>query len=116
MEPDNNKPGAEKEIEAEGNEAQGATPKTVVEQAVAAPLPAPALVRPTRSGRIFSDREFAQASRRELLKLSPVLLLGAFAIPSLQESLLKKGLGFATGLLRACSGPDILLRLLRMRK
>jgi DMSO/TMAO reductase YedYZ molybdopterin-dependent catalytic subunit len=30
-----------------------------------------------------------------LLKLSPLLLLGAFAIPSLQESLLNKGLGFS---------------------
>jgi DMSO/TMAO reductase YedYZ molybdopterin-dependent catalytic subunit len=30
-----------------------------------------------------------------LLKLTPVLALGAFAIPSLQEGLLKKGLGFS---------------------
>ncbi len=95
MEPENDKPSAEKEIKSEGNEAQDATPKTAVEQAVAAPLPAPAVVRPTRSGRKFSDREFAQVSRRELLKLSPVLLLGAFAIPGLQQSFLKKGLGFA---------------------
>jgi DMSO/TMAO reductase YedYZ molybdopterin-dependent catalytic subunit len=31
------------------------------------------------------------ATRRELLKLSPVLLLGAFAVPSLQEPLLRRG-------------------------
>ena len=30
-------------------------------------------------------------TRRELLKLSPVLLLGAFAVPSLQEPLLRRG-------------------------
>jgi DMSO/TMAO reductase YedYZ molybdopterin-dependent catalytic subunit len=29
------------------------------------------------------------------LKLTPILVFGAFAIPSLQESLLKKGLGFS---------------------
>jgi DMSO/TMAO reductase YedYZ molybdopterin-dependent catalytic subunit len=32
--------------------------------------------------------------RRELLKLSPVLLLGAFAVPTIQEMLLKEGLAF----------------------
>ena len=36
-----------------------------------------------------------KVSRRELLKVVPVLALGAFAIPSFQESLLKKGLGFS---------------------
>ena len=43
----------------------------------------------------MNERRFAQVSRRELLKLTPVLALGAFAIPSLQTSLLKKGLGFS---------------------
>ena len=43
----------------------------------------------------MAERKFAQVSRRELLKVAPVLLLGAFAIPSFQESLLKKGLGFS---------------------
>src|SRR5208282_1858279 len=40
-------------------------------------------------------KKFQQIGRRELLKLTPVLALGAFAIPSLQEGLLKKGLGFS---------------------
>jgi DMSO/TMAO reductase YedYZ molybdopterin-dependent catalytic subunit len=40
-------------------------------------------------------KKFRQIGRRELLKLTPVLALGAFAIPSLQEGLLKKGLGFS---------------------
>jgi len=45
--------------------------------------------------RQIDEKKFRQNSRRELLKLSPVLALGAFAIPSLQEGLLKKGLGFS---------------------
>jgi DMSO/TMAO reductase YedYZ molybdopterin-dependent catalytic subunit len=40
-------------------------------------------------------RKFATVTRRELLKLTPVLALGAFAIPKLQEPLLKAGLGFS---------------------
>jgi DMSO/TMAO reductase YedYZ molybdopterin-dependent catalytic subunit len=43
----------------------------------------------------ISERKFAQVSRRELLKVAPVLVLGAFAIPGLQESMLKTGLGFS---------------------
>jgi DMSO/TMAO reductase YedYZ molybdopterin-dependent catalytic subunit len=35
-----------------------------------------------------------QIRRREILKLTPVVLLAAFAIPSLQETLLKEGLAF----------------------
>jgi len=34
-------------------------------------------------------------NRRELLKLSPVIALGAFAVPKLQAPLLKAGLGFS---------------------
>ena len=40
-------------------------------------------------------RKFKSLSRRELLKLTPALALGAFAIPSLREPLLKTGLGFS---------------------
>ena len=43
----------------------------------------------------MTERKFAQVSRRELLKVAPVLALGAFAIPRFQHSLLKKGLGFS---------------------
>jgi len=39
-------------------------------------------------------RRFKSMNRRELLKLTPVLALGAFAIPKLQEPLLNAGLGF----------------------
>jgi DMSO/TMAO reductase YedYZ molybdopterin-dependent catalytic subunit len=50
---------------------------------------------PSPSARTFTERTIAQVSRRELLKLAPILALGAFAIPKLQEPLLKAGLGFS---------------------
>jgi len=40
-------------------------------------------------------RKFKSVNRRELLKLAPVVVLGAFAIPRLQAPLLKAGLGFS---------------------
>jgi DMSO/TMAO reductase YedYZ molybdopterin-dependent catalytic subunit len=43
----------------------------------------------------MDERKFRQLSRRELLKLAPVLALGAFAIPKWQPGLLKKGLHFS---------------------
>jgi len=43
-----------------------------------------------------TDRgKFKRVSRRELFKLTPVIALGAFAIPKLQAPLLKAGLGFS---------------------
>jgi DMSO/TMAO reductase YedYZ molybdopterin-dependent catalytic subunit len=53
----------------------------------------PAMQR--RASSTLSERKFAQVTRRELLKVAPVLALGAFAVPGLQESLLKKGLEFS---------------------
>ena len=41
-----------------------------------------------------NEKRAKQIRRREILKLSPVVLLGAFAIPTVQDSLLKVGLGF----------------------
>jgi DMSO/TMAO reductase YedYZ molybdopterin-dependent catalytic subunit len=43
----------------------------------------------------IDSRKFKGKTRRELLKLTPVLALGAFAIPALQKPLLKAGLGFS---------------------
>src|ERR1700756_5600948 len=43
----------------------------------------------------IDEKKFRQIGRRELLKLTPVLALGAFAIPRFQKSLLEKGLGFS---------------------
>ena len=42
----------------------------------------------------LTEQKFSQISRRELLKLTPVIALGSFAIPGWQEPLLKKGLAF----------------------
>lgn len=43
----------------------------------------------------IDERKFATVTRRELLKVAPILALGAFAIPFLQKHLLKKGLAFS---------------------
>jgi len=43
----------------------------------------------------LDERKFQRMSRRELLKIAPVVALGAFVIPSLREPLLKKGLAFS---------------------
>jgi len=40
----------------------------------------------------MNRREFRKVTRRELFKLAPVAVLGAFAIPGLQKPLLKAGL------------------------
>lgn len=59
--------------------------------------PTPARVKPAKTvmpGQI-SPRELSRVSRRELLKLAPLLVLGAFAVPQWQEGLLKKGLGLS---------------------
>ncbi|PYX90647.1 MAG: molybdopterin-binding protein [Acidobacteria bacterium] len=43
----------------------------------------------------MDKRKFKRVTRRELLKLTPVVALGAFAIPAFQKPLLKTGLGFS---------------------
>ena len=43
----------------------------------------------------IDKKRFKRVSRREMLKLTPVIALGAFAIPKLQAPLLKAGLGFS---------------------
>ena len=55
----------------------------------------PAIVRPRTSPAGIEESRLSRVSRRELLKLTPVLALGAFAIPGWQESLFKRGLGFS---------------------
>lgn len=97
MDSGNIRPESEK---PQSHDAQSAGSEVVRSEApetpsVAAAPPAPPLLRPTELRRTVNERKFAQTSRRELLKVAPVLLLGAFAIPSLQQSLLKKGLGFS---------------------
>jgi DMSO/TMAO reductase YedYZ molybdopterin-dependent catalytic subunit len=43
----------------------------------------------------MEEKQFKKLNRRELLKLTPLVVLGAFAIPPLREPLLKKGLAFS---------------------
>jgi len=43
----------------------------------------------------IDNRRFKRIKRRELLKLAPVLAIGAFAVPKFQEPLLRAGLGFS---------------------
>jgi DMSO/TMAO reductase YedYZ molybdopterin-dependent catalytic subunit len=73
-----------KAIEAKASEAKNAQEKIAEENTVA-----------RVSGSKISEGAFRRRNRRELLKLTPLIALGAFAIPSLQSSLLKKGLGFS---------------------
>jgi DMSO/TMAO reductase YedYZ molybdopterin-dependent catalytic subunit len=106
METENPTPGDEpkKDLQAaagEGQEsreepAKGGLAEESSSPAVAAkpaPVP-PARERPVAKAGI-EEREFAAMSRRELLKVAPLLVLGAFAIPPLADPLLKKGLGLS---------------------
>src|SRR5436305_9276505 len=45
--------------------------------------------------KVTSERELKRMNRREILKLTPVLLVGAFAFEKLSEPLLKQGLAFS---------------------
>jgi DMSO/TMAO reductase YedYZ molybdopterin-dependent catalytic subunit len=53
----------------------------------------PRIVKPKMVESKMNEHRFSQVTRRELFKVLPVIALGAFAIPTFQESLLKKGLG-----------------------
>ena len=73
-------PKIERAVAAEAKDAKSSTPE---------------IVRPRTTQATMEESRLSRVSRRELLKLAPVLALGAFAIPGWQESLLKKGLGFS---------------------
>jgi len=73
-----------KAIEAKASEAKNAQEKIAEENAVG-----------RVSGSKINEHALRRMNRRELLKLTPLIALGAFAIPSFQQSLLKKGLGFS---------------------
>jgi len=94
MEPEHANPEPEKDpgTQPEQPETHSEAAKDAEKSAAeAVPQPAaPAMVRST-----MDERKLAILSRRELLRVAPLLVLGAFAIPSLQEPLLKKGLGFS---------------------
>jgi DMSO/TMAO reductase YedYZ molybdopterin-dependent catalytic subunit len=74
------------------------------EDAIETPAPTEAAEERAKSSLALKGREvvrtvelakFSQMSRRELLKVAPVLALGIFAVPKIQQTLLKKGLGFS---------------------
>jgi DMSO/TMAO reductase YedYZ molybdopterin-dependent catalytic subunit len=91
MEPENEKPTSSgPRSDPQAGEAAGGDPRIAEAQGAPSRVVPP---KPVRSG--MDERTFAQVSRRELLKVVPVLALGAFAIPPFQEFLLKKGLGFS---------------------
>jgi DMSO/TMAO reductase YedYZ molybdopterin-dependent catalytic subunit len=101
MEPENKKPDA---AEAKGGDPKpgdmnvGAAEEAeakVVDTKMVQPLVRPNVLQRNMVQPNMNERRFAQVSRRELLKVVPVLVLGAFAIPRFQEGLLKKGLGFS---------------------
>jgi DMSO/TMAO reductase YedYZ molybdopterin-dependent catalytic subunit len=88
MEPENANPDAGETKQAEPDRAAepAGTPGT---------RPARAVSGRTDKTVEIHESQLARMSRRELLKLAPVLVLGAFAIPGVQDVLLKKGLGFS---------------------
>jgi DMSO/TMAO reductase YedYZ molybdopterin-dependent catalytic subunit len=72
-------------------EAASEPERTVAEEEFAPPRRGPA----GEQIRYVAARERKGINRRELLKLAPVVALGAFAIPTLQAPLLKTGLEFS---------------------
>ena len=100
MEPENIKPNADesKSEDRKTGDAEVVAPATAVKTTSADAVEGKSAEAVTVQSRVarpdMSKRKFAQVSRRELLKVAPALLLGAFAIPRFQEGLLKKGLGF----------------------
>jgi DMSO/TMAO reductase YedYZ molybdopterin-dependent catalytic subunit len=96
MEPEDNKPdeGTPPEIDAKSVAPDTPIPeRTITKTDASNPPPERGSRRIIGAG--VDERKFARMSRRELLKVAPVLALGAFAVPGLQEFLLKKGLGFS---------------------
>lgn len=85
MEPDNPKPDSG---ESKHEPDRAAEPATASETRLSARAVSAKVVE-------LSEPQLARLSRRELLKVAPVLVLGAFAIPGVQDALLKKGLGFS---------------------
>jgi DMSO/TMAO reductase YedYZ molybdopterin-dependent catalytic subunit len=101
MEPENSKPnsdeskgGDSKPVDLNVVGAEGVEAKSVNANVADSKVVDPKIVKPAVHPNMNEPR-FAQVSRRELLKVAPVLALGAFAIPRFQEGLLKKGLGFS---------------------
>jgi DMSO/TMAO reductase YedYZ molybdopterin-dependent catalytic subunit len=85
MEPDTRKPVASED----GSETHVAS-EAAVERA-----DSPSLTPAREAVGTVEQAKFSQISRRELLKVAPVLALGIFAVPKVQQALLTKGLAFS---------------------
>jgi DMSO/TMAO reductase YedYZ molybdopterin-dependent catalytic subunit len=90
--PDKSKPESADQPAESGNEK----PEVIAAKPETAAQSEPAKIREIKRAEPgMTERQFRGVSRRELLKVMPVIALGAFAIPGAQEWLLKKGLGFS---------------------
>jgi len=81
--------------EPSGQAEHGSEERSVSQAGGESVASAPAQQLRSRVSKAMNADAFARVSRRELLKVAPVLALGAFAIPKVQEWLLKGGLGFS---------------------
>jgi DMSO/TMAO reductase YedYZ molybdopterin-dependent catalytic subunit len=106
MEPENVKPESVKpeNVKPDTGESKAGDPEVADPKIIGGEGPGPRAAdakaeakasRPKSMHAPMTERRFSQVSRRELLKVAPMLALGAFAIPRLRDSLLRKGLGFS---------------------
>lgn len=86
MEPETGKPDADED----STESSPGSEQSVQTAPPSSPVKETQVVSPG-----LDATKFSRLSRRELLKVAPVLALGIFAFPKVQETLLKKGLDFS---------------------
>src|SRR5690242_7076716 len=76
--------------------APAAAAEAPADASASAPAKEVEQVVPTKSGPApLSERDYKRLNRREVLKLTPLVLLGAFAVPRFQEKLLEKGVALS---------------------
>lgn len=80
---------------AERDSSRGTAESGPAQPIMAASAQKGVVAGPKMTSTPVSEARFALLSRRELLKVAPVLVLATLAVPPVQESLLKKGLGFS---------------------
>jgi DMSO/TMAO reductase YedYZ molybdopterin-dependent catalytic subunit len=105
MEPENIKPGSDnpkagnseltKPTAPPSTALASAPPEAAAPQVANVEQASPTIVPSRTEHPSMDEHKFAKMSRRELLKVAPLLALGAFAIPRFQQALLVKGLGFS---------------------
>jgi len=76
--------------------APAAAAEAPADASASAPVKEVGEVAPTKTGPApLSERDYKRLNRREVLKLTPLVLLGAFAVPRFQEKLLEKGVALS---------------------